>query len=681
MKDLNKTKSKMKTKVLLTLMMLGLLANSAHAYVEYFDLSVAGTRVSSQNYTDVTGDGSVVFSPTTNTLTLNGTNLTYTATAGSNPATSAVVMNQIANLQIVVEGESSLTSDNGIAILTYAPLSISGSRLNLKGATGIYTNYAGNINATNATSLRGTVKVTVTGGIDLRVEATGGYAFDGLYASGGKGAAAYACKVGSVELSGEGTKVLAMGTSGATHNLNSITRNDGIGVRVPTGARVSGGNIIDSDGNAVANQWCHLSALTGVAVDDVNFPNISFRAAVIERYPEFCEDYLITPEENEGVTRLELGTNAAVASVKGVELLPHVTYFALMNSAITEADFSQNIALGTLILSTNASLAAVDISGCENLNKAQLNSNALAEITLPVQAPNLEIFTCYDNELTALNLEAFTSLKTVNCNTNQIASLAVASDNIETIKADYNNLESFAISNAAKLTQLSIRENEPLATLSVTNCTALKQLYADNGSLTSVNLEGCKNLNTLWLYGNQLESINLTNLNGANVCTLGEVMLYYNKLTSLDFSKCNLYKVGIYCNHLSKTAIDNMISTLPRQARQAQEYSYFDLYRQGDHYEGNFDVTPLQAQRIWNLNYRPRYFDGESWVDYEQPTTIVGDIDGNGLIEVNDVVMLAEMAMGGAAPDGFELWVGDMDDNGLIEVNDVVILAGIAMGG
>ena len=60
-------------------------------------------------------------------------------------------------------------------------------------------------------------------------------------------------------------------------------------------------------------------------------------------------------------------------------------------------------------------------------------------------------------------------------------------------------------------------------------------------------------------------------------------------------------------------------------------------------------------------------------------TPLLGDMDGNGLIEVNDVVMLADIAMSGGAT-AEELAIGDMDGSGTIDVNDVVMLAEIAMG-
>ena len=77
-------------------------------------------------------------------------------------------------------------------------------------------------------------------------------------------------------------------------------------------------------------------------------------------------------------------------------------------------------------------------------------------------------------------------------------------------------------------------------------------------------------------------------------------------------------------------------------------------------------------------------FDGDvtDWCDIVEFTTgdkIPGDMDGNGRLEVNDVVVLAGIAMGGSS-DGYDLDLADLDGSGSIDVNDVVILAGMVMG-
>ncbi|MBP5498621.1 MAG: leucine-rich repeat protein [Muribaculaceae bacterium] len=72
-------------------------------------------------------------------------------------------------------------------------------------------------------------------------------------------------------------------------------------------------------------------------------------------------------------------------------------------------------------------------------------------------------------------------------------------------------------------------------------------------------------------------------------------------------------------------------------------------------------------------------FGRDGKVIFEAVSGINGDIDGNGVLEVNDVVILAELAMSGGAT-AEQISVGDMDGSETIDVNDVVILAGLVMG-
>ncbi len=57
----------------------------------------------------------------------------------------------------------------------------------------------------------------------------------------------------------------------------------------------------------------------------------------------------------------------------------------------------------------------------------------------------------------------------------------------------------------------------------------------------------------------------------------------------------------------------------------------------------------------------------------EKPPAVCGDVDGNGVIDIGDVVYLMNyLFIGGSSPD--PLWVGDTDFDGLVDLVDVVYL-------
>ena len=103
-------------------------------------------------------------------------------------------------------------------------------------------------------------------------------------------------------------------------------------------------------------------------------------------------------------------------------------------------------------------------------------------------------------------------------------------------------------------------------------------------------------------------------------------------------------------------------------------YSYNDVVRQ-------IKGLVLEKVNLTNDTYSASKtsYGRSGKFTFEKIGALLGDIDGNGLIEVNDVVLLADIAMGGSMGD-VQMSIADMDGNGIIEVNDVVVLAEIAMG-
>ena len=77
----------------------------------------------------------------------------------------------------------------------------------------------------------------------------------------------------------------------------------------------------------------------------------------------------------------------------------------------------------------------------------------------------------------------------------------------------------------------------------------------------------------------------------------------------------------------------------------------------------------------------PEFTDARGYaLTVNEPGAIYGDADGNGVINVGDVVYLIDYIFnGGPAPD--PLWTGDCDCNGLVNIADVVYLINYVFGG
>lgn len=67
------------------------------------------------------------------------------------------------------------------------------------------------------------------------------------------------------------------------------------------------------------------------------------------------------------------------------------------------------------------------------------------------------------------------------------------------------------------------------------------------------------------------------------------------------------------------------------------------------------------------------------YFQWYSPGVALGDVDNSGIIDVTDVVLLANYVMGDTV-QGINLSVANIDGNGTIDVTDVVLLAEIVMG-
>ena len=167
----------------------------------------------------------------------------------------------------------------------------------------------------------------------------------------------------------------------------------------------------------------------------------------------------------------------------------------------------------------------------------------------------------------------------------------------------------------------------------------------------------------------------LTNVGPNNTHNGGNGYLYTLDGTGLKYVRlANRDKVGSSTSNLllSYSALNDRTETFYSD----QLYMTFD--------EDTQRFTALPSTSNWPFTTNTAYIRCSS--DFYLPDgygvnifKTLGDMDGNGLLEVNDVVILAELAMSGGAT-AEQISIGDMDSSGAIDVNDVVILAELVMG-
>lgn len=220
----------------ITFTLLALLAIAMQASALTYSLWVAGIQVTSDNSSDILGDGTVSYSIFNNRLTFNNATINVD---------DYCVKNYRDGLTIRFIGTNKLTSSNDLAIYSDTE-----GELTLTGSGSVY------LKGYSALRHAGTL-LKIEGGLQLTAEATTG---SGIYTA----EVDYAC---DLEISGATTKVRAFSPRYPFANFyndddyQGVTLKDGLGVTEPEGARFHGYYIYDKNGNSVQNQWVTISQM------------------------------------------------------------------------------------------------------------------------------------------------------------------------------------------------------------------------------------------------------------------------------------------------------------------------------------------------------------------------------------------------------------------------------------
>ena len=163
----------------------------------------------------------------------------------------------------------------------------------------------------------------------------------------------------------------------------------------------------------------------------------------------------------------------------------------------------------------NNNLTSLDVSQNTALTELGCHSNQLDSLNVSQNTALTDLW-CYDNQLTSLDVSQNTALTLLSCDYNQLTSLNVSQNTALTYLYCYNNqLTSLDVSQNTALTEF-ICYNNNLTSLDVSQNTALTELYCGVNQLTSLNVSLNTALTWLSCYDNQLSSLNVRNGNNTN---------------------------------------------------------------------------------------------------------------------------------------------------------------------
>lgn len=153
---------------------------------------------------------------------------------------------------------------------------------------------------------------------------------------------------------------------------------------------------------------------------------------------------------------------------------------------------------GTEITLTGNNLTQLDVFGCQ-----------LTSLNI-VEAPDLFILKCYNNNLKELNVASCAKLEVLDCKGNQLQKLDVSKNNIlEQLYTSNNKLTELNIGDQPLLKKLECANND-LQELNISKCPILEELHFNDCKLNNLNLSQNKKLSWVFAYNNGIAGDKMT---------------------------------------------------------------------------------------------------------------------------------------------------------------------------
>lgn len=206
-----------------------------------------------------------------------------------------------------------------------------------------------------------------------------------------------------------------------------------------------------------------------------------------------------------------------------------------------------------------------NLSGIEaftSLKTLNCSLNNLSAINVS-QNIHLEELNANDNQINTIDVSLNTKLETLRLSSNLLNNIDVYSNvSLKTLSIDLNNITSLNISNNLLLEYLGCYSNY-ISTLNVTNNTLLKHLFINFNNLTEIDLTQNDNLRTLSCSSNGFSGLNLENNTDLSYLDCRD-----NSITSLDLSTNNdLKRLFVSNNLLTELDVSNHSELLLLYAR------------------------------------------------------------------------------------------------------------------
>ena len=242
---------------------------------------------------------------------------------------------------------------------------------------------------------------------------------------------------------------------------------------------------------------------------------------------------------------------------------------------------------------------------------------------------------------------ALSNLTELKCNNKDIRTIngLELMPNLSTIELYGNKIDNIDLSANTKLKVLDLTGNK-LSTINVDSNEELEELYLNNNKLSSLVINTCPSLKKLNVNNNLIEEVDVTN------CT--NLENYSITKNNIIIDDNNMVITNIPLN----TTYDNFNDIVLLSG------DYIITDNDGNTLDNNKVIKTGDIINIKNNNVNRFY-----------RLLVYRDVDGNGVVNINDAKTIAKIIIDGINDDNDRnVLAGDMNNDGIIKMNDIVFL-------
>jgi len=249
-----------------------------------------------------------------------------------------------------------------------------------------------------------------------------------------------------------------------------------------------------------------------------------------------CEVYvpvMYVPDDNFEQALIDLGHDDILDDYVLIENISGVTSLNVVAKEISDLTGIEAFIALTQLTCYENQLTSVDVSNNTLLDYLHVGTNELTTLDVSNNTVLTSLY-CYDNQLTALDVSNNTVLTSLYCYNNQLTTLDVSNNTaLTSLDCSNNLLTALDVSANTALTSLSCSnyDGTKLTALDVSANTALTSLKCGNNQLTSLDVSQNTELTTLWVGFNSLNSLDVS----ANTALI-DLRVPGNQLISMDVS-------------------------------------------------------------------------------------------------------------------------------------------------